>query len=915
MSLKILIFNWHEGYIHLLAKTGYHFDVVEVRKGNRFGWIKEFRPVPPNCTLISEIDAVAGLKAGIYDRVICQNIDDLMLVYKYEIPKIQVFHTKFSYMTALLPGEVKDNLRTKLKQRIALMDNITLVFVSPSKREDWGFNGEVILPGVDTQEYSGYRGDIEKVLRVGNGLTVTSVRYFHEKLKGVPFTIVGDNPDIPESYLPASWEGYKSCLQDYRVYLHPLQESDDDGYNLAMLEAMATGMPVVSIANKTSPIIDGVNGYISQDHSYLKDRIQELLGNQSLAKSIGRKARESVIERFPIETFINNWRRVIEGTGRSNTKILKGHSRTIFEKNISALKKNNPRLAEAIVRQKGEDSLKIIYSRNGLPSVRVNNITLHSLYDPEREAKIWVQHYEDVIKSASVIFVFGFGLGYHLLELCKRATDREITVFEPGIDILKIALKTVDLSSILSKVKIVNEARISPFQGRAAILQHKPSMNLKHSFYGQVLSKLKTLESVRNGLRILVVSPIYGGSLPVARYCSSALKRLGHNVELMDNSRFADALFFAKEITKDRQRYNRLIDLLSSFLSEAFMARCEIFKPDLVFALAQAPLTVTCLDSLNQHKVPVAYWFVEDFRFMEYWKKIGPYCNYFFTIQRGDFFSELSKVGVKNYYYLPMAAEPNIHKPQELTEEEKNYYGSDISFVGAGYYNRQHFFKGLLDFDFKIWGTDWDINSALYKCIQRGGERVETEEIVKIFNAAKININLHSSTYHKGINPFGDFVNPRTFEIISSGGFQLVDRRSGLDELFEINKEVVVFDSLEDVRNKIMYFLNNPEERKEIIERGRERVMREHTYEHRMKEMLDYIVERGFEPPVWIDNKEDIEKLVKESGHDTELGQFLMKFAGKNRISLSDITEEILNGKGDISKTEAIFLMMKEFVS
>ncbi len=29
MSLKILTFNWHESYIHLLAKTGYEFDVVQ----------------------------------------------------------------------------------------------------------------------------------------------------------------------------------------------------------------------------------------------------------------------------------------------------------------------------------------------------------------------------------------------------------------------------------------------------------------------------------------------------------------------------------------------------------------------------------------------------------------------------------------------------------------------------------------------------------------------------------------------------------------------------------------------------------------------------------------------------------------------------------------------------------------------
>jgi hypothetical protein len=64
MALKILTFNWHEGYIHLLSKTGHEFDVTEVTKGGYYGWINEFRPVPPNCRLISEAEAEAHLKSG-----------------------------------------------------------------------------------------------------------------------------------------------------------------------------------------------------------------------------------------------------------------------------------------------------------------------------------------------------------------------------------------------------------------------------------------------------------------------------------------------------------------------------------------------------------------------------------------------------------------------------------------------------------------------------------------------------------------------------------------------------------------------------------------------------------------------------------------------------------------------------------
>ncbi len=415
-------------------------------------------------------------------------------------------------------------------------------------------------------------------------------------------------------------------------------------------------------------------------------------------------------------------------------------------------------------------------------------------------------------------------------------------------------------------------------------------------------------------LRILVVSPVYGGSLPVSRYCASSLIKMGHTVEFMDNSRFENALFFAKDITTDRGRYISLVNRLSSFLSEAVTARCEVFKPDFVFALAQAPLTADCLRKLRRQKVTTAYWFVEDFRFMDYWSKIAGCYDFFFTIQKDHFFAELERAGINNYYYLPMAACPEVHQPLQLSEDEKRYYGSDVSFVGAGYYNRRNFLKGLLDFDFKIWGNDWDMHSALARRIQRAGARIDTDEVLKIFNASKININLHSSTYHKDINPFGDFVNPRTFEIIACGGFELVDRRSGLEGLFAADEEIIVFHDLDDLRSKAIYYLNNPEERERIIRKGRERMLKDHTYENRMNEMLGVIAEKGLKQPLWIEDGEDVEGLIKESGADSELGKYLSRFSERRRISLSDITGEVSNGEGDISKTEALFLVMKEFV-
>ena len=584
----------------------------------------------------------------------------------------------------------------------------------------------------------------------------------------------------------------------------------------------------------------------------------------------------------------------------------------VFKKNILKLRRVDCELADKISNAGQSADIEILNSKSGPPTLRVNKIYIHSLYGPVKEAAEWVKSYEQNISRADNIVVFGFGLGYHLLELCNR-TDKNITVFEPNLNILNAALQNVDLESVLLKIRIITDDSAPSFKGDTAVLTHQPSLTLAPEYFDQVLSKLKVRDILGSGLKIMVVGPVFGGSLDVARYCSSSLINMGHTVELVDNSRFEDTLFYIKEISKNKTQYNALVDQFSHLLSEFVVARCEEFKPDIVIALAQAPLAPESIDKIRQFGVKTAYWFVEDFRFMEYWKKIAGHFDHFFTIQKDDFFNELQQSGINNYHYLPMAAFPNVHKPVEMTEEETKYYGSDISFAGAGYYNRRHFLSGLIDYDLKIWGTDWDMRSKLANYIQRSGSRVDTDEIVRIYNSSRININLHSSSYHKGINPFGDFVNPRTFEIMSCGGFQLVDRRSGLDELFEEGEEVVIFDDLNDLRQKIDHYLKNPEEANRIAENGRGRVIRDHTYEKRMEEMLEIIVADRFEPAFWGDDRESVEELVREAGEKTELGEYLSRFACREQINLSDIIEEISNGDGEIIKSEALFLMMKEF--
>jgi spore maturation protein CgeB len=587
-----------------------------------------------------------------------------------------------------------------------------------------------------------------------------------------------------------------------------------------------------------------------------------------------------------------------------------------FKKNIEILKTIDTNLSDAIIAAKKDKDLQILTSKTGIPSLKAGHITIHSLYDPIKEAEEWVEHHKEKIKRASSVVVLGFGLGYHIMELCKlellKVSEIDVVVFEPRIDILRTALEAVDLTSILKRVKIITSDETLLLTKGFKILEHKPSVTISRGYFEKILLRLKALQRVKNGLKIMVVGPIYGGSLPIARYCVAALKKLGHTVDFVDCSIYKDAFLGIDKITDNKMHQNTLKIMFNDFASETIVARCAEFKPDLIFALAQAPLNENSLKKFKDNKIPTAFWFVEDFRLMDYWQRVAPLYDYFFTIQRSEFFDKLKVTGASNFHYIPLAACLDIHKKLDLSKEELDEYGSDISFVGAGYYNRRNFFRGLLDFDFKIWGSEWDMNSPLAKCIQYYGKRIETEEIVKIFNATKININLHSSTYHEGINPYGDFVNPRTFEIAACEGFQIVDNRYELPELFRIGEEIVCFEDIEDLRHKIKYYLNNPDKMLEIAKKGRERVERDHTYEQRMEEILDFIVNRGYEPPPWPTEMEDVAELIERAGRDTELGRYLSRFLDKESISLSDIVEEIKQGEGSLSTIEKIFLLMDE---
>jgi glycosyltransferase involved in cell wall biosynthesis len=305
--MRFLTFNWHETYVHTLASIGGEWDIVLRSKGGRSDWWAEVRPLPANARLVSEDEAVAGARRGDYRAAVCHNLLDLGLVVETGVRTVTVFHTSKDL-------ELAHGLDAAAFDAIGrpLLERSTPVFVSPMKQASWGIDGPIVPPGVDADAYGGWTGEEARILHVGNLkrelASVNGMGDLEAAVAGFPFTLMGLNPTIAGARLSRDWDDLRDTFRRHRVYLHTTRAPFEDGYNLAMLEAMATGAPVVSLDHISSPIVDGVNGRRGASAQALRMPLLELLEDAAEARRLGAAARETVCDRFPIENFRRSWR-------------------------------------------------------------------------------------------------------------------------------------------------------------------------------------------------------------------------------------------------------------------------------------------------------------------------------------------------------------------------------------------------------------------------------------------------------------------------------------------------------------------------------------------------------------------------------------------------------------------------------
>lgn len=155
-----------------------------------------------------------------------------------------------------------------------------------------------------------------------------------------------------------------------------------------------------------------------------------------------------------------------------------------------------------------------------------------------------------------------------------------------------------------------------------------------------------------------------------------------------------------------------------------------------------------------------------------------------------------------------------------------------------------------------------------------GNGQVTLERMVEIFNSTKINLNFTGISLKNAIRREPNInlrlrqIKGRLSEIALCGGFVLTEYVPGIEEVFEVDNEIVTFDSREELFDKASYYLKNDAERERIANNGYERALKEYS----LKAAVPMLISR-------------IEEIKKNSGKKTERDVFVDSVFVKNYVT------------------------------
>lgn len=268
--------------------------------------------------------------------------------------------------------------------------------------------------------------------------------------------------------------------------------------------------------------------------------------------------------------------------------------------------------------------------------------------------------------------------------------------------------------------------------------------------------------------------------------------------------------------------------------NERLIELCREIRPDILFTTKGVIIYPETLLKIKVMGIILVNWFFENVdhkNYHQWFLKTCRYYDYFFNYDPA--IAEKYNFSSNNLRYLPVAVAPGFYKVGNLTEKDKRLFSCDVCFVGALYPEREKLLSEVkkLGVNLKIFGwPKWkDSSLAENYC-----GSLLVDGIAKAYYSAKISLN-------SNLRPQNGGANLKTFEIPASRGFQISDDQPDLKNLFEPGKEIETYRAEGELLDKIKFYLSNESKRGQITLAGRERVLKDHTLNQRIKTILETI--------------------------------------------------------------------------
>lgn len=290
-----------------------------------------------------------------------------------------------------------------------------------------------------------------------------------------------------------------------------------------------------------------------------------------------------------------------------------------------------------------------------------------------------------------------------------------------------------------------------------------------------------------------------------------ALHRLGHDVLFLDS-------------------WNRKCFHNFKELNKALLLKVEQNRPDVILSvLFYYEIWRETWEILRDAGISATInWATDDsWKYTQFSKLIAP-AFHSFTTTYPNIYSRYQKDGFDHVLLTQWAANVNLLQPP-LPASHCLY---PVSFVGTANEERKKWVNKLRKrgIDVACFGHGWPHGS------------INANDISRIMRASVISLNFVSSkvTWHNVKPSFTKQIKARTFEVPGAGGFLLTEWTRGLEQYYHLGKEIIAFRTMDELVSKINYYLTNPTERDYIALAGYERTRREHTYDRRLAEVLEF---------------------------------------------------------------------------